>query len=295
MADDLPDHTNYSVLKAEDAEGNLLTVLLDPSGAIVSVMQGWYAGEMKPLAVDDKGRIQAVLTDPEDVFGNPNYIGAGELAARLGSIRTFEKRGETVFMDDFEASTLKWETGGLGEETILRSNKTTKSGDFSLKLLTGAEPLDSAYIIHALPLPTSNRFGFEYSFALGSGIYSIYNMIRIYTADTRYTATVAYLPGSNSLILKAGGGVGEVELDDDLDLIENDFIFHTWKIVLDFETGKYVRIFCNHKEYDVSAYELETATAGPYTPYMYIYVPIFTDNGSVYVYVDDIILTQNEP
>lgn len=235
------------------------------------------------------------LQDIRDVFGNIPEVSMGELAARLGSITIFERRGEVLFMDTFEDSTLKWEKGGVGKETIVRSNVTAKSGNYSLKLLTEAGYGASASIKRYRPLPATKRFGYEYSFALGSGIWHVYNVVVIYTADKAYVATLRYDPESNDLVIDAGGGVGDVIIDSDLDLKESDFIFHTWKIVFDFETGKYVRVFCNSKEYAVSAYELVTSTAGPFTPQMYVYTEVFTLDESVYIYVDDIILTQNEP
>src|SRR4030042_5635333 len=78
----------------------LRTIAVDGSGNILGLLQGWFEGAVKTLAVDAQGRMLAVLTDPEDVFGNPHYMGAAGLAVRLGSIVNFDRLGQVILLDE---------------------------------------------------------------------------------------------------------------------------------------------------------------------------------------------------
>lgn len=57
MTDDLPDHSTFSIIKAVDEDGDLVTVLVDASGAIVSVMKGDYAGALHTIKLDSEHRM----------------------------------------------------------------------------------------------------------------------------------------------------------------------------------------------------------------------------------------------
>lgn len=295
MTDDLPDHTSYSLIKATDASGNIVTVLVDSSGRMYAVMKGDYAGSLKTLALDDKGRIQAVLSDPEDVFGNPNYIGAGELAARLGSIKSFEHRGQVVYMDDFEDTTLKWLVGGSGVgHSEARSNTHARSGDYSLKLTTGDAEDNYSQAAYYSYHPPSKKLGVECAFTIGADLKRVQYYVNVYDGTTRYQANLLYFPQDNDLKIYAENG-GYVTIDGDLKLVENDYIFHVWKIVFDLDTKKYVRAYIDEKSYDLSAYNLKENASALESRFTLTISIINNAAGNHYIYMDDAIFTQNEP
>ncbi len=296
MTEDLPDHSNYSVIKAVDGTGNLVTVLVDSAGRMVSVMKGDYAGDLKTLAVDEQGRIQAVLTDPEDVFGNPNYIGAGELAARLGSAMHYEKRGAVLYMDNFKSRTVKWETGGTGAgHSEARSIATARSGNYSFKITTDPSAYIEAWMKRYLPTPPEKRIGLEYSFVLGPNTYIIDSKCVLFTKTYEYRPRIRYYPETERLVLYDENDALQ-EIATGLVLEERDDLFHTWKFVFDFDTGKYVRAYLDDTEYDISAYSFRKI-AGAYTPHTMQQIFLFSDasGDAAYMYIDDVILTQNEP
>ncbi len=268
---------------------------VDSNGNIVSVMKGDYAGALKTLAVDTQGRIQAVLTDPEDVFGNPNYIGAGELAARLGSIKSFDKRGEILFMDDFEDTTLKWEVDGSGTGwAVARSNAFAKTKDYSMKLTAGNAEDNAAYMDHYHYFPVKKSIGAELSFALGSDLKIIETTLHLYSGAYYYAASCRYWPQLDKLYVEHAPS-GWVEVASDVDLYEHDNLFHALKIVIDLDTEKWVRVMLNDVEYDVSAESIWKAT-NTTTPYLFNRIQLYNNAaGNHYAYIDDVVLTQNEP
>lgn len=235
------------------------------------------------------------LQDIRDVFGNIPQVGMGELAARLGAISFFERRGEVIFMDDFEDSTFKWLTDATGTTwSVARSNASALNGNFSVKLTTDAAPTTFVAIEKYLHPSVLKRMGFEYSFAIGSNIDSIYNLFNIYTKTTRYKALLSYTPQTQKLIV-TDHYLGSKIIATNVDLREHDLTYHTWKMVVDLETGKYVRLYLNGEYYDLSQWTLPF-TPGDYTPDMYLIIYIINySTGNHYVYVDNVVITQNEP
>ena len=295
MTDDLPDYSNYSLIKAVDEDGNIVSVLCDASGRMVSVMKGDYDGTLKTLAVDDQGRMQAVLSDPEDVFGNPNYIGAGELAARLGSIKSFEKRGEVVFMDDFEDSTLKWGTLGSGAgAAVARSTESARSGDYSLKMTTGNAEGNYAKIINYCSFPVSTRFGIEVSVAFDANIEYFNLWSWSFNGTYEVKPQLVYYPQTD-LLCVVDENNDLVTIASDLKLHENDKLYHTFKLVFNISPFTYVRAFCDQHEYDISEYNYQSA-ANVAAAYLMLRIELFNHSaGNHYAYIDNAIITQNEP
>lgn len=295
MSDDLPDHTNYSLIKAVDESGNFVTVLCDASGRIVSVMKGDYAGTMKTLAVDDKGRIQAVLTDPEDVFGNPNYIGAGELAARLGSIKNFEHRGQVVWMDDFEGSVLRFESTLVGAgAAVALSTAQSLSGIQSVKITSGTGHLGHATIYRYLSAPRSTKVGLEFAFTTQTNISYITAYATIYDGSdlVRGWFKVDYSTGHIYYRNSAGTWV---DTGFDAQLTNNDRLFRRLKFVFDYSTQEWVRAFFDNEIFDMSGIAMQTSSSATLKQ-LYVAIALYGDEAhNCFSYVDDVIVTHNEP
>ncbi|MFH1593720.1 MAG: hypothetical protein ABID09_03365, partial [Candidatus Omnitrophota bacterium] len=90
---------------------------------------------------------------------NPDYTSKGklntitastdnaELAVRLGSVVTFDRRGNVIFIDDFEGATLFWTTGGAGVGNVEALTAAWgKSGSQSCELTAGAGAAGQARI-----------------------------------------------------------------------------------------------------------------------------------------------------
>lgn len=235
------------------------------------------------------------LQDIRDVFGNIPEVSMGELATRMGSISSFERRGEIVYMNDFEDSTLKWVTGGMGTpRSVERSIGGARNSNYSVKMITGPGVEDYVYMLHYLPLPTNTRLGFEFSFAPSSNMDRLYADLVIFDGSKQSYGEFEYLGHLNDLKVQIGPD-SYVTLETNINLRQYDRLFSTVKLVVDYKTKKYVRLFLNNKEYDLSDYDMviEDSIASPH-----LYFSIALENlnvGSCFVYIDDVIFTQNEP
>lgn len=235
------------------------------------------------------------LQDIRDVFGNIPQVSMGELAARLGSIDIFDRRGEVVFLDNFDSPTLKWEKDfpdSVGE--IIRTNESALHGDYSIKMTTGPESAHQVRMRKYHYLPVRKRIGVEYSFALGAGYCTIFSSFVLYTTTAKYDPRVWYKDITSELFLY-DRDLGSVLFPEKVNLREDDFTYNTWKLVVDLDTEKYVRLLLNDIEYDLSAYSLPKSE-NSYSPYMYLSIYVInTAAGAHYAYIDSVIFTQNEP
>ncbi len=234
------------------------------------------------------------------VFGQADLA---ETAARLGSIVTFDRRGDIVWFDDFEGDVFKWDRNpsGVGSAIVV-SPEAARNGAFSAKLTTGDVIDDYATIFHYSPYPVTSRVGFEVSFTVHDDLSNLIFSQRLYDGNDEHYARVRYLPALDVLEYLDRNAVWQ-NLVAGLDLYDATYIFHTIKLVIDLDTQEYVRIIVDDVDYDLSV--LEPPLLLPLyrhtpdvltTPHWEQIVDVITGvNANVSNYVDDAIVTQNEP
>lgn len=219
----------------------------------------------------------------------------GELAARLGSIVTHDRRGDVFFLDDFEAGLGKWSptlsgTGALAELTITRS----RSGMFAAHLLAGSDASESAGISHYAPLPSAQKLGAALGVAILSPVLYVNLDFYVYEGVNSDRYHMRYLPGTTTLqVLNSGGTYTDVTAS--LNLQQTATLFHSFKLVLDPATGYYERAIVNATEYDLTGIQADSSPrSAPDSVRLYAWIQDQSGNAGD-VYVDDVVLTHNEP
>lgn len=221
-----------------------------------------------------------------------------EVAARLGSINTFDRRGYTVWMDDFESNNIdRWWVGALGvgaSATI--SNEAARSGSLSCKMVSGSD-LVATGISRYLSIPVISRVGIEASFAALNWGSTFEMQISYHDGVTLYRAAVRYIDGAV--------GVGSLEVEDNvagwvtlatgLNFGTHVSAFQTMKFVFDLESKNYVRVLLNSFYFDLSAYTSVLAGLSPLRRLSTVIYIHPADLVNRVVYVDDFIATQSEP
>jgi len=219
----------------------------------------------------------------------------GELAARLGSIVTFDRRGNVLFVDSFEDMTGSWSPcTGYGETTVEISGERSRSGGFSYKLPTAAYDDDYALIERYFPYPVLSRFGFEFSFDQDSNTGKINLQVFLYTGTTRFTIGIEWSAATDTWYYFDSLGTYHA-LSPTMKLCRGNKLFNTAKLVIDCITKEYVRFICNNTAFDLAGLKLnELAQVTP--PYMRIEIASYNEAATASItYIDDVIITQNEP
>lgn len=221
-------------------------------------------------------------------------INLAELAARLGSINTVDRKGEVLWMDDFEGSKLKWSkvTTAAGSEVALTAF-TARSGSQSVRLLQPTSAGSTVIVYADLPLLTTGKLGVEYHVAAWSVPRNYYSVIALDDGSYSYQGYLRHnLLNSTLEIYDSSGTWVELLFEK---YVTSPYLFHVFKLVVDPVTNKYDRVLFRDHEIDVSQYSLYKGTT--------VGAPLFTFNFYVTsggaarhkVYLDDFIFTHNEP
>jgi len=291
-----PDYTETVKIVGTDPSGNLVAVAVDANGYITSVLKGQHGSLLKTLATDEDGRLIAVITDPENIWGVRPAIGNAELATRLGAVPSFEGRGTRVFADTFDYGLIRWDVikYGAGADCLLTS-EDARTGGYSVKLISGTDSYHYTLIATRTTMMNLNSLiGIEFSF-------------RTITGRAEYVHLGVDIDDGNdtySGVIRFNVSTEELELDDHgtwrtifstAYLGSTDRSWSTIKLVLDPVGHKYQRIYANSQEKDISAY---TLTPQGYFTSPGVLVSIEEEGEPGYnceILVDDVIITINEP
>lgn len=218
-----------------------------------------------------------------------------ELAVRLGAVPSLDRLGEVIFIDGFESGLDSWlvyDNEGLA--TISLTGTQFKTGGFSCKMVSPEDYADFCYIAKGSAFFLGGKIGFEYSFSgdiygkqIGISIY-IFNGTDLLQGIIVYDVVAQTLSYFNTL--------GEwVVFQSDLKIVQGDYLWNTWKMVIDIDTETYVRIRVNQNTYNLPGISL-LKSASATSPYISVMCMLQeTQDTATTLYIDDCILTQNEP
>lgn len=219
----------------------------------------------------------------------------GELAVRLGSIVTYNRAGMVLLLDGFETGLNAWTIGtyGVGSSVVLTSDKAYNGGACVLMDSgTGANPI--AQMIRFTPVRVPTRMGFQVFFSPDNDLYTMGIGIISNRIPTARTFLVEYKHSTGELLYYRPGPGWTVFASMGEQYFDNDD-WHNIKMIIDTETGEYVRCYFDDKVYDMSGFL-------PYTedwargPMEYI---VLTTWGTALLagvnYVDNVVVTFNEP
>jgi len=218
-----------------------------------------------------------------------------ELAARLESIVTFDRRGDVLFLEGFEQGVNKWaaDLQGTGANWG-QSNTRARSGQYSAALIAGSDGNHYANVEHDHAALVLSRFGIECSISLFSAISELWVGLIVTAQAAQSVFLIRWDDVNNALAVWTGAGVWTT-FATSVDLGSTATLFQTFKLVIDAAARTYQRLILNDTTYDLTSYSAP-AGAGSATHFITARVRLVGRVGqNDKVYVDDVIITQNEP
>jgi len=270
-------------------------ILLATDGSMFAVLKGEYGEELRTVKLDDKGRLSAFIIDSVDAWGRMLSIGNAELAARLGSVVLYEKRGQVFLADSFEHGLAVWKTDKPETLSLISvSPASAFSAGYSIKMTSAAagDHFLSLYWVSGL-CPTTT-VGAEVTFAPATEFVDISIRLNYFSGTHLYQAWLQYDHANNDLeIVKQN--LGYQWIADKKAIISAGKGFNRMKIVADLATERYVRCFFNDTEHNLLAYDMRVIE-DPLAPQVQLYIWLTGRAGNAdIVYIDSVIFTTAEP
>lgn len=222
-------------------------------------------------------------------------INRAELAARLGSPATFDRRGDVIWLDSFGNGLAAWKLTLYGDgASIAVSSSRARNGAFSCLLTAGDNGYHAAQILHYLPHPVLSALGFEFSFTYSDPFDYLWLDCWIYTISGDWGAILRLDPAASTLSYVGEDG-GYYDIATDITLLTQDYLFNTLKMVVDLETATLKRVMLNHRSFRLDGIPLFPLGIheGPHVR-LEIYLEGRSKSNDT-CYIDDVIITQNEP
>jgi hypothetical protein len=223
------------------------------------------------------------------------YIDMAELAARLGSIVTYDRRGDVITLEDFESGIGRWYKTVLGTASdVTWDGNYYASGGFSMKMATDTAEGDYAMASISFMYTIPGKIGFEFSFMqLVRGEYLMLD-IRVYDGSKQRRFAIRWYRETGLVRYLDSGGDWVTLATQPLPAVVT-YPFFTMKLVVDTINWEYVRLLLNEESYDIGAdcYESVDTTA----PHNFMSIAIVNDDGgyATTTRIDNVIVTQNEP
>ena len=219
----------------------------------------------------------------------------GELAVRLGSIVTHDRRGDVLILETFESGLRGFQAGVSGTNAAADlSMVRAAGGQFSARLKAGSTVLKSAQLSCEYPYPTVSAFGIEVSALLPAAASRFTCRLALDDGTTRYDIAARWNGPTERLEIQTPSGWVVVGEAAPLHVFQTR-IFNVLKVVGDPASGEYMRLIFNEQDIDISAYSLLSAVS-ILEPHLHIGLHhADTGTSNPIVYVDNLIVTRNEP
>jgi len=218
----------------------------------------------------------------------------GELAARLGSVDVFDRRGNFIFYDDFSSPFEHWVQAGNGVGWAIEvSIEKARIGHHSLVMIAGEGAAGNVTANKYIGGIKAGKIGLEVNNTINANTKEFRLALRYYDGADQHYGYVAY-DHDNSKFKYLTTGQVETDLVTGVSLRTTNTPWHTLKMVIDTNTNKYVRFIYNNTEVDMSTLDMFTAASAD-DAMLQFYFQHESDHASTKrVFIDSVILTQNE-
>ena len=219
----------------------------------------------------------------------------GEAVARLDSINVFDRRGFTIWQDDFESPVIRWsQWNGNGGLAPIVSSAYFYSGVQSALLQCGAQVDSYSQLSRNFSLIRRGKIGAEIWVQrqiINPAFFSL--VVRLLDGTNFTRADLRYYPTNGTIWIDTP--LGLVQVATAITMYNATQYFLPIKLVVDMDTDRYTRLIVGPQEIDLSAHELVQVGATALKTVI-VYLSLYgVVGGATSLYLDNFILTQNEP
>lgn len=219
----------------------------------------------------------------------------GELAVRLGSPISYDRRGVVYWYDDFEDGLSPWfpNSGGAGAN-VRFTHKYVFRGSLCAKLTAGSDEDLIASIVKRLAPALLSTYGIEATISVEEHVDLIVLGIQYNTGAKRYRGRL--IVNITDQTIEYFDEEGDFIVIDTLDIEADDpYLYNTLKLVVDLERGEFLRALFNQNSYSLKDIPLDIQDDTT-IPRIEASVTILSNDGfNGTAYVDSVIVTVGDP
>lgn len=239
--------------------------------------------------------------------GTPDWWGAtpqkqqhklsdqAELAVRLGSANTYDRRGTTILQEGFERGLIGWrKVATAGDWSVKPTAEGSLTGGYSCEL--SPDPTDGYYagINCYLRRPELGGCGLEVTFcANGPNLDFLVIRADVYDGSDNHMYAGQYDQGDGQVKVRDSTGTWQV-VGNPGSFPYGNYNWIPMKLRFDTLAETYMNYLIGPRNYDASAYGPEvSASTTPDGIYVRVWAYVSGDN-TIHPLIDSVILTQNE-
>ena len=218
-----------------------------------------------------------------------------ELAARLGSIVTFDRLGTVLELETFLHGMARWAPAlwGVGSAVVLSSTRAQVDG-VSLALVSGTGVDPGCQAVWFIAYPELSCLGYEASYCISGTRYQIIHSFEVFKG-TYYLNFSLRWTLTTGVIEYRDVAPGWVDTGVTVIPAAHTHLFNRIKLVGNSLTGEYVRMLVNEQGYSLRGFFAEHVAAGD-APHIQAVSTIWGNGGiDMTVYLDSCIFTESEP
>jgi hypothetical protein len=219
-----------------------------------------------------------------------------ELAARLGSLVSYDRRGRFVWGDDFSGTQLRWAATTVGAGGAGLTSAMTYQGDQCAHVGTGAVANNYTCMHRFIHLPLDKNIGMQCAFRLDASFDDalMYFMLQVYNGTNLLNATFRIMRVATvwtASYLNSAGAYTDVLTTWAPRLSDT---WHRMKIVMDGTNSRWVRAMLDDRVMDLS--NLALRSTADTTQGLDMHIETMTLGAAVREsWIDAVVLTDCEP
>jgi len=224
-----------------------------------------------------------------------NLDDMAELVARLDGVQGIDRLGNVCYLKTFESGLSGLYFWGDAPGCIWRpSGDYAKSVGVSAYLATRAVATSAVSWARGQSFPNTLSFGEEFSFSIFGAVRYVYVFLDVYTVPRWYQFWLRYEHTTGNVNYAAPAGAWPLLVT--IPILAGGFnIWHNLKLVVDLSNNQYSRALIDGVVYPMTGAIPESA-GGAISPFIAPGGMVYTATNAVAeLYLDNFILTQNEP
>ena len=267
--------------------GKPVSVLVDSTGRVISVVGTTPSGVPTPLALDITGQVKTVVSNLADLAAYLDTI-----VAYLDTTNRYDRGGNVIFQDTGNML-VNWQTQVNGAGSAV----TTITDGYLLysncyQMATGLTDGFYAGIYKFIPRINIGKFGLEFVFALNNNTKYLEFGLCTYTATMQNSWLIRYVHATKKLQYMNAAGV-YVDFYD-LSIVGTVASPHITKLVIDEVSGKYVSLRVDTATLDLSTLACYSSPSSPVYPSLQVVIRETGDASGGIADVGSVVVTDDE-